>query len=273
MITETKTTDAGPTGLLPRGNYSSTASYMLLHTVLYNHDSWVCKAVDQNGDAVEITGIAPEDNSPYWQALTDGGRAAVAVGTQVRSDFDAWFGATANAGIRKTVTDWLAARQTEFYEWFGATANAGIRKTVADWMAARQTQFTEWFSDTLTSGVRYIWTHWFSSTQSEWGSLKTDATTATTRANNASAIAEELNAHPPYIADGTQEKPGDVNFWYLWDYISKTYLKGPYAKGDNLDLSTITEEEYDRLVEQIRQSMVLASYNDGANIVRNYGNS
>ena len=246
MVTETKTTDAGPTGLLPRGNYSPTASYMLLHTVLYNHDSWVCKAVDQNGDAVEITGIAPEDGSQYWQALTDGGRAAVAVGNQVRMDFDAWFGATANAGIRKTVSDWFS----------------GV-----------QNQFTEWFSENLPSGVRYIWNHWYGDRQTEWNLLKNDSTSATNRANNASAHAEDLNAHPPYIADGTPQKPGDVNFWYIWDHTSQLYVKDAYSKGDNLDLSTVTDAERARLIEQIRQSTILASRQDGADIVTNYGQS
>lgn len=246
MVTEIKITDAGPSGLLPRGNYSPTATYTLLHTVLYNHDSWVCKAIDQNGDAVEITGITPQDDSPYWQALTDGGRAAVAVGTQVRNDFDAWF---------------------------GATANAGIRKIVADWLTNVSTQFTEWFSDSLPTGIRYIWSHWFSSTQTEWGTLKEDSTAATTRANNASAHAEDLNAHPPYIADGTQEKPGDVNFWYIWNHTIQQYVKDAYSKGDNLDLSTVTDAEQARLIEQIRQSTILATRQDGADIVTNYGQS
>ena len=80
MSTQTKTVNAGPVGLKPKGDYSSTATYTLLDCVKYNHDSWVCKAVNALGEAIEITGQTPQDGSQYWQALTDGGRAAYAEG-------------------------------------------------------------------------------------------------------------------------------------------------------------------------------------------------
>lgn len=76
MATQSKTMNAGPVGLKPKGDYSSTATYTLLDCVKYNHDSWVCKAVNAQGEAIEITGQTPADGSQYWQALTDGGRAA-----------------------------------------------------------------------------------------------------------------------------------------------------------------------------------------------------
>lgn len=76
MATRTKTNNAGPVGLKPKGDYSSTAPYTLLDCVKYNHDSWVCKAMNAQGEAIEITGQTPADGSQYWQALTDGGRAA-----------------------------------------------------------------------------------------------------------------------------------------------------------------------------------------------------
>lgn len=75
-MNKTKTIDAGPVGLKPKGAYSGSAPYTLLDCVLYNHDSWVCKAVNEQGEAIEITGQTPADGSQYWQALTDGGRAA-----------------------------------------------------------------------------------------------------------------------------------------------------------------------------------------------------
>lgn len=80
MATQSKTMNAGPVGLKPKGDYSSTAPYTLLDCVKYNHDSWVCKAMNAQGEAIEITGQTPADGSQYWQALTDGGRAAVAEG-------------------------------------------------------------------------------------------------------------------------------------------------------------------------------------------------
>lgn len=76
MATRTKTNNAGPVGLKPKGDYSSTATYTLLDCVKYNHDSWVCKAMNDQGEAIEITGQTPADGSQYWQSLTDGGRAA-----------------------------------------------------------------------------------------------------------------------------------------------------------------------------------------------------
>ena len=83
-MNKTKTIDAGPVGLKPKGDYSSTATYTLLDCVKYNHDSWVCKAVNAQGEAIEITGQTPADGSQYWQALTDGGRAAYNEGETAR---------------------------------------------------------------------------------------------------------------------------------------------------------------------------------------------
>ena len=83
-MNKTKTIDAGPVGLKPKGDYSSTATYTLLDCVKYNHDSWVCKAMNAQGEAIEITGQTPADGSQYWQALTDGGRAAYNEGETAR---------------------------------------------------------------------------------------------------------------------------------------------------------------------------------------------
>ena len=83
-MNKTKTIDAGPVGLKPKGAYSGSATYTLLDCVLYNHDSWVCKAVNEQGEAIEITGQTPADGSQYWQALTDGGRAAYNEGETAR---------------------------------------------------------------------------------------------------------------------------------------------------------------------------------------------
>lgn len=84
MATQSKTMNAGPVGLKPKGDYSSTATYTLLDCVKYNHDSWVCKAMNAQGEAIEITGQTPADGSQYWQALTDGGRAAYNEGETAR---------------------------------------------------------------------------------------------------------------------------------------------------------------------------------------------
>ena len=76
MATRTKTVKAGPVGMNPKGAYSSSATYTLLDCVLYDHDSWVCKAMNAQGEAITISGQTPSSSSQYWQALTDGGKAA-----------------------------------------------------------------------------------------------------------------------------------------------------------------------------------------------------
>lgn len=77
-------------------------------------------------------------------------------------------------------------------------------------------------------------------------------TAATTQANRAKQWAD----HPPYIGDGTT---GELNYWYLWNETTAQYIKGPYAKGDNLDFDSMTPEEYQRLVDDVRDSVLFAS--------------
>lgn len=105
MNTQTKTINAGPVGLKPKGDYSASATYTLLDCVFYNHDSWVCKAMNQSGEAATVTGVAPSSQSPYWQALTDGGAAAYGIGAQVRVEFNTWFGEDDDHGVRKQTKD------------------------------------------------------------------------------------------------------------------------------------------------------------------------
>lgn len=224
MQTQTKTTDVGPVGLIPSGEYSPSASYSLLMTVFYKHDSWVCVAMTDEGDVKEIIGIAPDDptyGADNWQPMTDGGRAAVAVAAQVRTEFNEWFGATADSGIRRDVSEWFAAAKLAFTNWFGRDATEGVQK--------------------------------------QWADLKEDATTTTSRASTAADVCEAWNTHPPYIADGTALHPGDVNYWYLYDTAASQYVKGAYAKGDDLDYDSMTPEEKQQLIDNIKADLVFAS--------------
>ena len=68
--------------------------------------------------------------------------------------------------------------------------------------------------------------------------------------------AKDWNDHPPFIGDGTT---GDLNFWYLYDVTTERYVKGAYAKGDDLDYSTITPEEKQRLIDNIKADLIFAS--------------
>lgn len=251
MATQTKTTDVGPVGLIPMGTYNPSATYSLLMTVLYKHDSWVCIAMTADGDEKDITGIAPDDpmyGAANWQALTDGGRAAVAEAAAIRTEFDTWFGATAAAGIRKTVSDWLTSVQTAWSNWFGADANSGVRKIWSDWFSSVQTAWTTWFGSDATSGV-----------QKQWSDTKADAVAATNRANTAAGLCEDWNDHPPYVADGTQQKPGDANYWYTYDITTEQYVKGPYAKGDDLDWDAMSQAEKDALAQMVLDHLTFAS--------------
>lgn len=207
MATQTKTINAGPVGIKPRGAYSSTDTYTMLDCVLYNHDSWVCTAMTADGSAATVSGQAPYDGSQYWKALTDGGRAAVAEGAQVRTDFDTWFGATANAGIRKTVSDWLTAVQTAWTEWFSDTLATGVRKIWSTWFSQRQTEWSEMSSTAVTDHTTAVTDHTIA--QGDHTVADTDHSTANTdhtRAVNDHSTAEDDHAlaqsdHTTALAD------------------------------------------------------------------------
>lgn len=74
------------------------------------------------------------------------------------------------------------------------------------------------------------------------------------RAEADHAASQEWNDHPPYIGDG---RNGDKDYWYLW--VNHEYVKSSYAKGDDIDWNTMTPEEYQRLVENVKQDLVFAT--------------
>lgn len=74
------------------------------------------------------------------------------------------------------------------------------------------------------------------------------------RAEADHTTSQEWNDHPPYIGDG---RNGDKDYWYLW--VNHQYVKSSYAKGDDLDWNTMTSEEYQRLVENVKQDIVFAN--------------
>ena len=97
-------------------------------------------------------------------------------------------------------------------------------------------------------------------------SATNNANSKATLANNAATFAQqqgnyakEWNDHPPYIADGTSAHPGDLNYMYIWDITTHNYAKSEYVKGADLDYSTMTPEEYERLVENVKSSILFAS--------------
>lgn len=78
----------------------------------------------------------------------------------------------------------------------------------------------------------------------------------------ATASALEWSEHPPYIGDG---RNGDKDYWYIW--VNHEYVKSAYAKGDDIDWDTMTQEEYDRLVENVKQDLVFSSVDTCEDIV------
>lgn len=69
-----------------------------------------------------------------------------------------------------------------------------------------------------------------------------------TLAGNDHTRAENMNAHPPYIADGTAAHPGDAGFFYSWDYTAQQYVRGAKL---SLDWSSMTEAEKQALAEAV----------------------
>lgn len=208
-MAEIRIVNAGPVGLKPKGDYSSVATYTLYDTVFYNHDSWMCKAMNPDGTAATITGIAPEDGSQYWQALTDGGRAAYAEGETAKTKGE-------NAESKAAIAQEAANNANE------KASLADEKATLADTKAALAQQKADY-------------------------------------AEQQGDYAKNMADHPSYIADGTPEKAGDKNYEYHWDYATQQYVRGNYMKGDDLDYSTITEEEKARLIENVKASLVFAA--------------
>ena len=271
-MAETRIVNAGPVGLKPKGDYSSVATYTLLDTVLYNHDSWMCKAMNPDGTAATITGIAPEDGSQYWQALTDGGRAAYAEGETAKTKGnnaeskaaiaqEAANNANEKASLadeKATLADTkasLANEKANLAETAASDANAAASNanTKAS-LAEQKATLAQEAADNAESKA---------SLANEKASLAdTKAALAQQKADYAEQqgdYAKNMADHPSYIADGTPEKAGDKYYEYYWDYETQQYVRGNYMKGDDLDYSTITEEEKARLIENVKASLVFAA--------------
>jgi hypothetical protein len=85
-----------------------------------------------------------------------------------------------------------------------------------------------------------------------------DHKASVTATNNANAnaqlaydqatYAENVASHPSYIADGSEDKPGDVGFVYQWDYAAQQYVRGNRIA---LDWSTMTQDEKDALAAEV----------------------
>lgn len=67
---------------------------------------------------------------------------------------------------------------------------------------------------------------------------------------------DNVHSHPPYIADGTTAHPGDIGYFYSWDYATQQYVRGAKL---SLDVTTLTQAQYNQLVEDMK-AYVTAPY-------------
>ena len=82
MDVVTKTTNAGPVGFLPTGDYNGTKEYRYLLSAMYNRDTWLCIVLGPNGSPFKEDGTwyTVKGETPgtglNWVKITDGGLAA-----------------------------------------------------------------------------------------------------------------------------------------------------------------------------------------------------
>lgn len=82
MDVVSKTTNAGPVGFLPTGDYNGTKEYRYLMSAMYNRDTWLCIVLGPNGSPFKedgtwytVKGETPGTGA-NWVKITDGGLAA-----------------------------------------------------------------------------------------------------------------------------------------------------------------------------------------------------
>ena len=80
--------------------------------------------------------------------------------------------------------------------------------------------------------------------ESKGNAAETKGNFAQTQGNYAKA----WNDHPPFIGNGTT---GDENYWYLYNVSTSQYVKGPYAKGDDLHWDDMSAAEKERLINEM----------------------
>lgn len=98
-----------------------------------------------------------------------------------------------------------------------------------------------------------------STAQSDHSTAQSDHTTAGndhTQATAQTTLMEAWNTHLPFIGDGTT---GDLNYWYAYNPSTEQYVKGPYAKGDDLHWDEMSEAEKEDLADKVADAIVFAS--------------
>lgn len=176
-----------------------------------------------------------------------------------------------------------ATRVTNWNNFFGATANAGVRKTWSDW-----------FSDTLATGVRSLWNNFWTSINSSWNGFwgtnetdpngvrkqwadlhsqatsdhtqattdHTDALAATAGANDAAALANTKAQYAETQGDrgkGYNDHPWEIRndgYIYVWDETTEQMVR---TNKMIIDFEDLTEEQKEELIRTFYESLVFAS--------------
>ena len=68
-----------------------------------------------------------------------------------------------------------------------------------------------------------------------------------TYAQNQGDYAKNMADHPSYV--------GSDGYWYHWDYATQLFVKGPKAKGEDLDYSSMTESEKEELTKAVAEEV------------------
>lgn len=216
MPTETRTTNAGPVGLKPKGDYQATATYSLLDFVRHNSEAWVCTAMNADGSAREIIGQEPAASSQYWMQLTEFAALIAAVNASA-----------ANADGKATLANEKAALANE------KAALANEKAALADEKASLARDK----ADYATNQGDYA--------KAQGDYAKTQGDYAKTRGD-----------YPDQIrSDG-----------YVWTYDPDNagagadgYYRTAYKVDASLDFDALTPEQYQTLVENVKENMVFAS--------------
>ena len=141
-----------------------------------------------------------------------------------QSDWLSWFSDTKNevaawfSGTKSEVSSWFTTAKNDVASWFSGAQSAwnawfaATKNEVATWFSGAQSAWDKWFGDTKSAWTKWYndntsawatwfearkteWTTWLNATKGEWATLKSDATSATTSANNAAASANTATAN------------------------------------------------------------------------------
>lgn len=68
--------------------------------------------------------------------------------------------------------------------------------------------------------------------------------------------AENMHQHPPYVADGTDDYPGDIGYLYTWDYEQQQYVRRSKL---SLDWASMSQAQQDELATEVLATLTFAS--------------